>query len=133
MIKLDGLRANYTLSPVGWYFSVQLVEKLGGGGGGGGGAEPPQSEKWEGLSPPCPPYISAPGSCHRKHCFPPASTEESPSGRNSSKQRPLALLYLHPFSRNCSRSLSNDPETSAKFWPTPTCTEKTLLNGIFPW
>ena len=30
------------------YFSVQLVEKLGG-------LSPPQSEKWEGLSPPCPP------------------------------------------------------------------------------
>ena len=37
-------------------FPVQLVEKLGG-------AEPPQSEKWEGLSPPCPPYISAPVVC----------------------------------------------------------------------
>ena len=37
------------------YFSVQLVEKLGGGGG----ADPPQSEKWEGLSSPCPP-ISRP-------------------------------------------------------------------------
>ena len=30
------------------YFSVQLVEKLGG-------AEVPQSEKWEGVSPPPPP------------------------------------------------------------------------------
>ena len=34
------------------YFSVQLVEKLGGGGGG--------AEKWEGLSPPCPPLYLRP-------------------------------------------------------------------------
>ena len=33
------------------YFSVQLVEKL---------AEPPQSKKWEGLSPSLPPPISLP-------------------------------------------------------------------------
>ena len=47
------------------YFSVQLVEQLGGGGGGG--AEPPQSEKWEGLSPPAPPPYLRPWLCI--YCF----------------------------------------------------------------